>query len=326
MESAGYDPRSIYFPQHSSIMETDNAVAYAKHYIDTEYFFHNAYARNGKHLWLAGRLPRDGGSRVILCDLEKRSFTLALKDRSSSISIVFPYIVTFSASFVDGRGFLMTVYAIDTSNRLSEITTAYTDFFISDAESIGQFLLMAGSDRANKKDRVDVFSIRTKRLTSLFSVPKEKGTIKIVRSGNRALAYYSSTTEKLKTTRAFIISRKAKRRAGFEWKEIDAGNSDFDFFGKGCYVRDEFIIPAIDEKKGTRFGVFCLVGDSSIVVQRWIQAPTGMYTIHSVTDQSVIFTGYNYFASKTDFFLVRLDLDQQKEQPFTTLELPTEVK
>jgi hypothetical protein len=321
-----YEADSLYFPFNSSVMQFDPSAGTLHSYMNTSYFFQSRYSRTGNILWLSARSDDKGENYILILDLEKRSIVKLISGRFSSIAISYPYIVTVSQAFETGKGFLLSVSVIQKNNRVVELLKTHSDFFLSDYETLGDTIVLSGSDSGNKIDCIEAISVKDKSFSTLIKIPKEKGTIKLVKSPESILAYYSTAIEKREKNKAFLIFPKPGRSKEFPYIELAPIATGYDFYGKGCYANGEFIIPAIDVKKKIHFIFLSIREGGSTDRVRRIEAPTGMYTVHDITRNSIIFTGYNYFDSMTDFFIVRLRIDSKNKNQFDIHELIKETQ
>lgn len=236
---------------------------------------------------------------VLRYDPRSRNFQPVFNDVFSKVFLTDRYLVRLSGIFYDNRGFEVKIYRFDTSQgKVGEATPAgfYLDLLVSDFAVIDGKIYLAGSDSRGLRNAVYLLDPASGNARQVLSVERRHDFLKMVASGD-FIAVYPSVSS-------------AGQTSGQYWKiGLSSGSvftvelaSPASFFGKGFTAGGKLYVPSISSSN--RIDLLCL-SDGAVVSRQ--KLPTGVYAPLKEKDGAEYFIGFNYFADRNAFGLVRFD-------------------
>jgi hypothetical protein len=303
---------SVYFPCLQTIYRLHPDSGQCEPIIKKTGLLSKDFIQTGPYLFVKEFPGQEGKSRILKVHTGTLTMEQVLSGSFSSLILTPHHIITFSAFFSEGKGFQWKILplsspGVDAEGQLSKQNN-YLDLFISDYELADDKLIIAGMDKANRKNLIYVLDTKAATVELLYSQEKQNDFIKLLLTDNNLCFYSSCQQYNDKPQWLGRIPRQGIRFQTDQIKKIKLPVHGMALFGKGFTIAENFYLPVVDREYRTV--VLKLDRYGNLLNQ--LPSPNGLYQRIAVLPTRVYFIGYNFYIKKLGYQLLSIDLLTQK--------------
>lgn len=238
---------------------------------------------------------------VLAFDPVRKKYSLLLHADFSKIFLVGDTLLALSKVYYDDKGFRLVSYKLDddpvriASTNDSEV---YIDLFCSDYVVFGGNLYIAGSDSkdlTNSVLRIDPSG----SITVVLSCQKNRDFLKLSGGGGELFVYASVAAPTNHSTCYWTIPASG---GPVERSDLE---TPLPFIGSGFVSDGSLFAPVYLDNYS--IAIYKITNGSGELLADTV---TGIYKILSITNDTAVFIGFNYYLDPDNFELVSLDLSK----------------
>jgi hypothetical protein len=275
------------------------------------FFSGNSFTHKNKLIVYAKLHARSGNEEGIYT-IDKSSWVMniLIKDTASVFIVQNTSIITIGKSIINDSGFIIKRFKFDDSfsKILKQDTLGFLNSIVNDWSLTGNFVLtLSGRTFDGQYNNIVQINLQSNKIKKLWKKPASGNFFKLVSSDNALLSYSSGTTPETKTDSQTIIRFELfQNELVLKSQSNITLNHKFQFFGKGTYFRNFFILPLLDSAKSSKIAF--ISADSSLQLKTVINTPTLLYKFYLTNNSSVInCAGYNFFIDPSTFYFFQID-------------------